>query len=591
MLKFDQNTAHQDYFLMAIELEKRAWAVYQNEKNIASSPWLQGIYYLFSSKSSRLVQLGQECRSLLDTIEKKPVIIKGNETLIADQKNYHTACLKTAEVVKFILFNAEPDMKIKVQLEDVMQRVAALKYRITAANGGITRAAAESILTEKLCMAAHQWKNKQRLIENKKITQEEIKKLEEVSTYPEFCDMLLESKRLQEIFFSWSLRDNNEVAQFIEFPATAARIKSSYLSSRIGRLKGACQILNFEKSSGDIVEKMIALPFIIQNKAEYVSILDESLELKLDGGPPTTINNILKCFSKKNKEIGQFEIFRDGIRYWSCHDIGSIDLTLKDWWKQLPLVEEIDREELKKRSCGTLKDEEWVVFAKASRTTPDMDLDGRHGFFEIAIPLGSEKYSVYPFGIFPRKFPNTAFELVLFLGNTFRAKVSYPDENFFYSHRQQASHPIPLTTAEAEKFMKVLQKELILSKYGHQIFQFGAENCAFWSQKVLSTIENKAHNFYKLDYVESYPLNPILSRIFSLFRNIPLFIRNKIIALVDNIFGSSRGFMVFENGKKVFKSHRNSPVRNEFVIYQPGSLHQQIKDGKIKGQLFLGSVQ
>ncbi|HEV8051002.1 MAG TPA: hypothetical protein VGP47_00790, partial [Parachlamydiaceae bacterium] len=267
----------------------------------------------------------------------------------------------------------------------------------------------------------------------------------------------------------------------------------------------------------------------------------------------------------------------------------KIDLSLDDWVKQLPILEEVTKEQLEGRIEDTVNTDEWVVFAKASRTTADLDLDGRHGYFEMAIPTGNGTYGIYPFGIFPGTFPNTAKELIVFLGNTFRAKIAYPDENYFYTHRQQAAHPIKLTNNEARDFMRTLQIELIKSRYGHSIFQFGAENCAYWSQSVLNTIEAKKHNFYKTDYVESYPLNPVLKVIFAFFRSLPKFIRNSGIRNVDALFGTRRGIEVFENRCRVFKSHKTSPVRNEFVIYQPGHLHRQIEQGKIKGRISLGN--
>lgn len=590
MLNVDKTVPSFQFFsLQAQGLGIRALKLGENEIELAKLPtWVNVVYNIFNSETGRLSPLVNQCRRLLDEVEKIPTIFSADESKLSEQKLCFAACVKTASAVADAL-SAAKSKEIKIKCNDLSYRVAGLQYRIEGVNGGLNRASIDQVLAEKLCATALQWKNDQPLIVKKEITAQEIKKLEEVSTYPEFAKvLLLSNKKMQNSFFSWTLRDNNKINKFIEFPAMAARLKSVYLASRAGKLASLCQLQKMEKENG-ISEKVITLAFSVENKTVYASMMDETQELHLDGGPITTISKVLKCFAQKNKEIGEFEAFLDGIRYWNSHNLGGIDLTKSDWWKQLPVVEEISREELERRCCGTLKDEQWVAFARASRTTADKDLNGRHGFFEIALPNGAGKYNIYPFGIFPKTFPQSILELVLFLGNTFRAKISYPDENIFYAHRQQASHPIPLTETEAREFIVMLQKELILSRHGHQIFQFGAENCAYWAQKTINTIQTKAHNFFQSDYVESHPLNPVLKVIFSFLRSLPTLVRNHFIMTVDTCLGSRRHITVFENGKKVRKSHHTSHVRNQFVIFNPAGLPEQILEGTLPGQVFLGN--
>jgi hypothetical protein len=554
----------------------------------ASRPaWLATIYRLITFESRKELSLARECQKLLDSVEKIPVIFSFDPTKTEEQQRYYTACLKTAKSVISVLSSTQP----KAQLESLMLRVAALQYRIEAVNGGLDRSAIDPILAKRLVEMALQWKQKHPMIVKKEITAQETKKLEEASAYPEFARLLLNSPKLQECFFNWALQNNNEVKPFVEFPATCARLKSVYLASRVGKLPGAFQIRK-EGVDGEL-KKVATLPFYTKNKTEHINILDEAQVVDLDGGHEgirsLAINQIFNIFSRKNKEIGNVEIFKDGIRFWNCHLMGSIDLSLDNWWEQLPIIEELSTAEMEKRIDDTLLPNEWIVFAKSSRTTPDMDLDGRHGYLEVGIPTSNGTYRVYPFGIFPRAFPDSIPELILFLGNTNKAKISYPDENFFYSHRQQASYPIKLTVEEAKTLMKVLQKELIRSRFGHLIFQFGAENCAYWAQMTINTVESKKHNFFKLDFVKSYPLNPLLKSIFNFIRAAPNFCREAVIKFIDRCFWSTRGVWIFEKNKKIFKSHHTSDVRNACVIYQPGYLHQQIAEGKIKGYIYLGN--
>lgn len=593
---------HTGFTLVAQDLDLKAAEISKKQGQINEAPSLfNSIRNYFRPQSNSLISLGKRCQSLLDKVEKEPTAFSSDQSHTLEQNQSYAACLKTAKTIVSML-SASKTPQVKASLNSLMQRVAALQYRIEGVNGGLDRSAIDPVLTEKLCVAAQEWKNKYPLIVQKELMPQEIIKLEKASTYPEFCNVLFNGdKKLKEAFFNWALRENNDVSLFIEFPATWARIKSSYLSSRIGEL-GVQSLQNrVQKKNGPegLMEKNIILPFFNGVGTDHISILDESREVELNNGLNITINKILTVLSRKNHEVGDLEMFRHGIMNWNCHQLGSlnpatgtydrIDLTDEHWLKKLPVLKEIIHDALEERVGEKLKTGEWVVFAKASRTTADLDLDGRHGYFELAVPTGDGKYGLYPFGIFPPSFPISVVELFKFLGNTFRAKISYPDENFFYAHRQQAEYPMRLSDEEVRDFMKVLQKELIKSRYGHLIFQFGAENCAYWSQSVLNTIEAKKHNFYKTDYVKSYPLNPLMKNIFAFFRRLPKHIRNYAIRNMDTIFGSRRGIYVFENRQKVFKSHNTSPVRNEFVIYQPGHLHQQILKGEINGRVYLGA--
>jgi hypothetical protein len=587
MLNIDQSK-----FIFAVNnIELKAISL-KHELNKSTNSWFKSIYELFNYEGKKLNSIGAECCNLLDRIEKLPIKFGCNEYQIEEQKQYYTACIKTAKTI-ISLLSSSKSQQVKTSLDDLIYRVTGLQYRIEGINGGKDKTSIDLALIEKLSKIAVDWKINEPLIVNKSINADDIKILEQISTYPEFVEVLFENKSLQKTFFNWALRDGNNIDHFIQYPAMAARLKSSYLASRVGRL-GKYLIQKQVKENSEVQEKVFVLPFYRKGqKTEYISLMDESKEVEiqdyLGNNKSFTIKKVLNVFSNKNNEIGELEFFRDGIMLWNSHKLGGIDLTREEWWKQLPILKEIDHENIEKLACSEVKIGEWVVFAKSSRTTPDMDLDLRHGFMEIAIPTEKGTYLICPFGNFPESFPNTWLDVLLFLGNTFRAKISFPDENFFYTHRQHASMPMILSHEVAIKFMKNLQKELIQAKHGHKIFQFGAENCAYWSQYVLSMIESLKHNFYETDYVKSYPLNPLLKWIFRFFRTLPLVIRNQAIYAVDILFGSYRGVWVFENRKKVFKSHKMSPVRNRCIICQPAHLHHQIQNGELKGYINLGN--
>ncbi|HEV8051834.1 MAG TPA: hypothetical protein VGP47_05005, partial [Parachlamydiaceae bacterium] len=316
MLTINQTNEPNKFANIAEDLEKRALSISKRHQQIADSPRvLRAIRNFFNPESKSLISLASSCQSLLDQVERVATVFSPDLSITLDQNQCCATCLKTAKSVISILSNSQTS-KVKVPLDNLMLRVAGLQYRIEAVNGGMDRAAVDPLLTEKLCAAACSWKNNHPLIVKKELTTHEITKLEKSSTYPEFAKVLLGSSSLKEAFFNWSLRDNNDVGLFIEFPATSARIKSAFLASRIGRLGVQAfqnKIEKRENGAESFLEKNVALPFFNGVKTEYISILDESREVELNGGLRLTIHKILDVFAHKNREIGNLEIFKQGI--------------------------------------------------------------------------------------------------------------------------------------------------------------------------------------------------------------------------------------------------------------------------------------
>lgn len=405
------------------------------------------------------------------------------------------------------------------------------------------------------------------------------------------------------MFFSWALLYNSGVRQFVEFPSTSASIKSCYLAARVGRFGG--QMFAFEKRvnpDNGTLEKVVSLPFHINGeKIEYVSILDESKEIKLYKGWQLSIKKIIDIFASKNKEIGDLEFFEStGITVWNSHKLGRwnhetksydlADLTASDWVEKFPVLQRVTRKELENKYKVSLAPHEWLVCGKSTRETPDLDLAGQHGFLELAIPdkEDPDTYRVYPFGCFAVKFPNTAWELLKFLGATIRAAVAYPDENFFYAHRQHAAYPIPLTPDEGQDLLRRIQFDLIRARFGHLVFQFASENCAYWAQSVLDSINKPIPALYKIPAVQSEPKHFFLGSVFYMIKRVPDSMRPLLFKGLDLCLASWRGVTIIENGQRVHKSHLRSESRKHLVVYQPGRLHQQIEKGELKGVIFTG---
>ena len=556
-------------------------------------------FELLHLKNSSLDKNKIFCR-FLDSLERKVVVFNGSKNEIENQKSCFASCVKTANVIKHQL-KGDKSIKAHEQLNHLARRVAGLNYRIEASNGGFDPVDIDPLLQDKIVRLAIEWKSDHPLFFDKNLTDKDKRKIAEVCKYPKFAKILLGDKGLRKTFFVWALRDNGEVRQFIQYPSMTNHLKAVFLASRIGRLgEDILRIEKKERKEGG-EEKILSLPFHTVKGVERINIMDESKVIEMNQGWKVKIKQIFDVFAKKNTDFGDFEIFGStGIDVWNCSQIGRwnhqtkkydrVDLSQENWWNELPVLEEITKTDLERKYNTELAEGEWLVCGKASRQTADLDFNGQHGFLEVAIPTPSGTYRIYPFGNFAEKFPATTVELLYFLANTVKGKISYPDENFFYLQRQQASYPIPLSVDEGKRLMQKIGEDLIRASKGYLVFQLASENCAFWAQQALDVLQDtkSVPNLYKMKVIHTTPKDPLFGKLFPIVRKLPEKVGLLILKSVDIIFGSWRGVTILHKGNKIFKSHMSSQSRDEGFAYQPGFLHEQIIKKRLKGVISFG---
>lgn len=562
--------------------------------------WKKTVRWLTGTHDHRLADIGKAFCNALDKLEKQPVVFGTSLKTIEDQKKIGQEYFIAAKAVEMLL-NKSDCPQVKTQLDILALRVIALKYRLEAIHGGLDRSFDKELFDQVLSLAA-KWKSTLTLSPGAMLTDRDVEKIAEACTYPEFAKLLIRNEELQHYFFSWSIRENNGVRQFVEFPATVVQIKRSLLSARISRFGGHMFALEKRLIAGMplTTEKIVTLPFHINNKVEHINILDSSREIEFSGKMRLTVAKIFEIFAEKKTEPGNLEFFGSvGITNWNSYELGSwnqelneyerIDLSKAEWWKELPVFEELSKDEVEKRYGIELRPGEWVVMVKASRETPDLDFADQHGFLEVLIPTENGKYQLFPFGIYPELFPTSCWKKLIFLTSTAIAKLSYPDENGVFSHRQMAIHPHKKSEQQAKKVMSKIQKDLLKAREGNLILQFGYENCACWADSTMKADETqKQKNFFNIHMLKAEPANFFIKGIFDVFRKAPVSWQPNLIRFLDWSFGSSRGKTIIEDGKPVFKSMRLHPNRNKQIIFHPGYLHRQIEEGSIKGVLTFG---
>ena len=565
-------------FIQALEQDKAV--VCKNGMWYVEGRTMHIIRILLRTDHRRLESVARTFNSWLDKLEKTPV--KFDEENPVNFQNYIRAGEVLAKRVKSPLLS---------------RRVVALKYRIENVHGGLDRLrVADNSFMKQVEKVAEQWMEKQKLYPSTELTKFE-RKLSKTCEYPEFAKLLVDDTTLQDAFFKWALRDNNKIRPFVEFPITAERVKNAYLASRIGRWSGKAL-----KITKDHV-KDFQLPFEILTEGtlqtKNISILDEKKRLTFKGGYRITIKKVLDYFKNKNAEVGRFEYFKErGITNWNTLELGwwnskkktyeRIDLERPQWWKKMPTLEILTKDEVKKRyDIDEIEEGKWVTLVQATRQSLKMDVEDSHGFIGVLMPNDDKTYTLYEFGKFAKKFPTTQWEKIKFVADTVESGIEYPDEDGFYTHRQKAAAPYVITPEKGEELMDLIRKDLSKAREGNLVFQLSYENCAYWPQTLLEKLLGEdMPNLFKLYVLYTEP--KYLGVIFKLIGKLPKKIQPFFLRFLEYLMEWFRGRWVVEDGKRVFKSTTNSDFHKDYHAYIPGYLHEQIEKGKIKGVISFG---
>lgn len=558
--------------------------------------------------SAQLIRMGEITCHMLDTVERNPVYFDAIQKVMSSQKALFENCLSVATKA---MKKLEPSRSLKVKSlrDQISQRVVALQYRFEAVNGGWNKATALPGLLESVRQKAEAWKKKQPLYvkEDRPLSKRDNEKLVEACQYPEFVRVLLNSQELQHHFFTWCLRDNNGVSQFVEYPSISNRIDTVNLAERIGKLGAhyfAIQKHKNEKLGPTAHQKVICLPFCTTHKVEYLSVLNESREVILNGDWKLSIKQIFELFYQKHKDATDLEFFGStGITNWHVYEIGAWnpktksydhpELSGPQWWLRLPIVEEISKKAVEERYGETLKEGEWLACVSATRKRADWQVEDRHGYIIAVVPVAEDRYRIFPMGDYPLKFPSTLRESFDFLGKFIKGKFAFVDYNYFTSTRQHAVHPIKQSHETLEKAMEVFRDRLSKSIKGQQTFQFKQENCAQEAQKTIHTaIAGEKRNYFAVELSKAHSKSSFLAGLLAIMRNLSPTNQQRMMKTVLSAFGGTSSFtVVHDDGTKTVKSVVESldKEKGKLLFYHPSYLFQQISEGKLPGKIHYGN--
>lgn len=527
--------------------------------------------------------------AILDGLESTPINFSQMPGLVVSQEIDFHGYLNIAEVIKHSV-DTEKHPNLKNLLNLLQTRVIALLYRLEEENGGLHPSHRSSPLEQQLIQEAEQWKKNAKIFWNARLSQAELHEMTETAKYQSFIKHLTIDKKLREVFFVWVLRDGLPAEVFIQYPALSEKINKNNLSGRIGRMgEGFLRLRKMEHIGGlSGQQKIVTLPF----EGQDISVLDEKREIVFRGNYKTTIKNVFQTFKNKHKDLGNFEIFAEGVLNWNSNCMGwwnndirayeLVDLDNPFWWRLLPTLEVLTFEEANKRFRVDLDGSMWVLAAKSAREFVTLDYDGCHAYVEMAIPTPDHRYYViYTFGKAAIQLPRNTWHRLFLFGAHVPATIVYPDETMYFSHRQQIGYTFELTEQEGMQFMLAFKEDILRARKGNMVFQIEAENCGKWLQNHLEDHlgAERVPNLYRFPVLEAEP-SGFMARFFGFFKALPRFFGNYLFILSHYPLGAWRGrWVVDKGGQKVWKSLTNSSFWKDAITYLPAYMHKQHEIG------------
>lgn len=536
----------------------------------------------FNLENNLLLNSAKEIEKILDLVEEEPIVFRNeNQNLFSElleKCNFLTKKLR-------LLTSVEANNLRK----KITYKLLSLKYRLEEKNGGIDPVTVQQSLVNILKKVVLDWKSVHPFQKGDEcISERDLLQIITTSQYPEFVYLLIEDKILRDNFMIWTFQDGNSPKVFIEYPSLQEKLRICLLSNRIGKINN--QFLKIRKVEkfykGEFFyEKIVTLPF----EGLEINILNPKQKVTFKGHLTLTMEEIFEVFKNKNFRVGNLEFLSQGICNWNVHKWGFwdalekeysvINLHQNNWWKQLPVIEIISREEASKRYEQNLDGKNWCVAATATRSSPTLDYENTHAFLEIAIPT-IHGYCIYDFGKFATFFPTTFFEGLSVFCQNLHAAVAYPDENIFYSHRQQTYHGFVINEEQGLKLMDAIKYDVIKSNQKNFVYQIESDNCAKWVHFHLVDLlgAENVPDMFRMHLLDTEPTS-FVSSIFKLIKKMPKSLQTRVMTICHLPLGAAKKTWIFEGGKKVCKSLTRHEFWQTGVVYLPALLHKKKEQG------------
>ena len=358
--------------------------------------------------------------------------------------------------------------------------------------------------------------------------------------YQDFISAARKNRALLELFLCSAFKHQSNIDVFIQAPRIQAELEKTFLYKRLQRSPNGGLQLRQVTSDGARPVKDITL--LVHGK--HQSIVDPKGMVEVADRVQWAVSKVFEeCKAQNSRFIALEYLWQGGLEKfdgrlgdfsldqenWWTHllkylwrsgpekfdgRLGDFNLDQENWWTHLPtLFQPMTKEQILTEYGVALDDKEnYALFvAKASRTTPDMNIKGCHGWCNIIFPSGDGTYTVIAPGKYADWFPNSFFEEGLHTFGTYRGQVTLTDFNEFMSNRERLSVPVScLSKEEFSTAMEFLKERIKESREGNMVFQAQGDDCANFVQELSDHLWPGKFNLFDLSF-EQLALPPALS--------------------------------------------------------------------------------
>lgn len=547
-----------------------------------------------------------------------------------DYRNEFKIYFLTAKKIQQVIASIpELHPELKSEYQALQANLVGLRYRLGLANGGIKplevldNAVTREEIKQKqrfqrnldvLKTLALKWKSKEKLAINKNhLVPAEIRQLEEAAKYDKWVGLLDGNKEYRDEFFNWALRDANRVDVFILYRNTQKIIKKSLCAGLFGRIRrpGTEEILRIREVNTKVEgvkKRILSMPVYSgrydvfeEDKQKWVNILKPGKVIHLTTGNfKLTLSQVWHELSQKNDRESKLNFCKWGlINFHPVHGHWDADkkefvkpsMTKENWTQHVPPGDVVSQSELETRYGDKIKNRKKFYKITSTRQFPDLNALKCHGFWQIYIHMGNDKWRVLDVGVYAFRFQQGFLDGLYLFCATLRKVFAFIDQNGYYTQRQKATYPLFPSEENSDKISDRIWE--ISQKHG--VFQFAGDNCSSPVQKSLEGIPD-VPNFFRMRVTKAKIGFSPFDLTFAFLERCPARIRRIGIAIIHTLFGSFRTYTIEHNGQKIQYSVAKY-FKDTEDMYHPAYLHYQIEEAHntrkgpfVEGELSWGNL-
>jgi hypothetical protein len=499
--------------------------------------------------------------------------------------------------------------ELKKAYHELQCREVGLRYSLGQANGGVE--ALEQPDEEwlvKIKELAQAWKEKQTLAVEKELNELEIEQLKELSTYPQWLEIVTQNPVYLSEVFNWCLRDFNQVEVMVKCYETRRKLKVALLSANLGYVRNFHlrekeeDVLAFRTvptKVDQVAKRILTVPIyhgsfceFEPEKQERVNILKPTEDIHFQqGNYNLTVAEFLEEIGEKNQREANLTLCADWgfVNFHPVKGMWNADLqkyempemTEENWTDHVPASQVVSHEELVDQYGDEVEGRDFFFKIAATRQNLNLIALDCHSYWQLYLRMEDGDWRVLNIGLYAYRFQQGVLDGLWLFCATLKRVVCLLDQNGYYTHRQRAAYPIFPDEETQEKLLARIF--FIMNTSG--VFQFAGRNCAYPIQKLTGKLVEDSPNFFKMSLTMGKTGVGPIDRILEWAHGQWEWVRWLIVTCLHTSFLSARSLSIkTKEGEETDYSVREYFSNHGHHIYNPSYLPYQIAQARQTGQ-------